>query len=107
MAMAAASVTLENVKKAVIKEGSDRLRGELKIGQKGITDAEILILDRKQLVSIIIALRVKAGQISAVRQEIIDFDYKKVPTIEGEMAELEVQKGEFGVEEKLKQEEHT
>src|SRR3989442_10747248 len=92
--MMASAITLENIKKAVIREASDRLRNELKLGQKGLTDTEILALDRITLVSYVVALRFKSNQLTAVKQEVIDFDYKKVALLtEAEVADSDTSKG--------------
>src|SRR5881296_3036189 len=102
--MMAAAVTLENIKKAVVREASDRLRNELKLAQKGLSDTEILALDRISLVSYVVALRLKCNQLTAVKHEVIDFDYKKVVLLtEAEVADSDTSKGggEMGVEENL------
>src|SRR5437867_3983310 len=90
----AAAVTLENIKKAVVREASERLRSELKLGQKGLSDTEILALDRVTLISYVVALRFKSNQLTAVKHEVMDFDYKKVILLtEAEVAESDTSKG--------------
>src|SRR3989442_885225 len=92
--MMAAAVTLENIKKAVVREASERLRSELKLGQKGLSDTEILALDRVTLISYVVALRFKSNQLTAVKHEVMDFDYKKVILLtEAEVAESDTSKG--------------
>src|SRR5437867_10157014 len=84
-------VTLENVKKAVTRDGNDRLRQELKTGQRGLNETEILALDRRSLISYVVALRMKANQLISVKKEIADFDYKKVVIFtESEVADTDL-----------------
>src|SRR5437867_4415399 len=96
-------VALENVKKAVTKDGSDRLRQELKFGQKGLSEAEISTLDRRSLISYVVALRMKANQLISVKKEIVHFDYEKVVLLtEIELADADLtREGVTGGEEKL------
>src|SRR3954471_12607362 len=96
-------VTLENVKKAVTKDGNNRPQQELKTVQKGLTETEILALDRRSLISYVVALRFKANQLISVKKEIVDFDHKKVIMFtETEVTEAELSReGATGGEEKL------
>src|SRR2546425_6354634 len=96
-------VTLENVKKAVTRDGNDRLRQELKTGQRGLNETEILALDRRSLISYVVALRMKANQLISVKKEIVDFDYKKVVLFtQTEVADADLTRdGATGGEEKL------
>src|SRR5206468_1204727 len=54
----------------------------------------ILALDRITLVSYVVALRFKSNQLTAVKHEVIDFDYKKVALLtEAEVADSDTSKG--------------
>src|SRR5206468_1038449 len=54
----------------------------------------ILALDRITLVSYVVALRFKSNQLTAVKHEVIDFDYKKVVLLtEAEVADTDTSKG--------------
>src|SRR3989442_5851602 len=78
----------------IVKESSDTLKKELKLGQKLLAAAEVDKLDRKSLVSYIFHLRIMANQSTKVTAEVIGFDFSKVPIMtEIEIAELEKDEG--------------
>src|SRR5437867_11067382 len=90
----ASKLSDKDLRRLIVKESSDTLKKELKLGQKLLPAAEVDKLDRKSLVSYIFHLRIMANQSTKVTAEVIGFDFSKVPLMtEIEIAELEKDEG--------------
>src|SRR3989441_790280 len=90
----ASKLSDKDLRRLIVKESSDTLKKELKLGQKLLAAAEVDKIDRKSIVSYIFHLRVMANQSTKVTAEVIGFDFSKVPMMtEIEIAELEKDEG--------------
>ena len=72
------SVSETELKVLVTKDGSERLRAEMLVGQAHFSKEEVEDMTRSTLIQYVTALRMCAGQSNAVKTGVPDFDTSKV-----------------------------
>src|SRR5206468_941522 len=75
------NITEEELRKIVVKESSSRLKLELGVGQRVLSESQITSLDRKHLVAYIVAMRSMALQQTPVKILVSGFDPNKVKVL--------------------------
>src|SRR3989442_6097735 len=75
------NITEEELRKIVVNESSSRLKLELGVGQRVLSESQITSLDRKHLVAYIVAMRSMALQQTPAKILVPGFDPNKVKVL--------------------------